>query len=119
MREFFEKVIHFFAPSKCIPHFYVNSEADLVCRCCGRKFGFVYGWNPTKVFVYEKYIRHKKEIERFVKLHAQAPDTFEYNVNCNADILFGMIERASHYLDDNMIGEDIEVEIADEEESDT
>lgn len=106
MRDFFEKVIHFFAPSKCVPHFYINNEADLICSCCGRKFGFVYGWDPVRVFVFEKYIRHKKAIEKYVRLHAQKPDEFGYNVRKNANILDGMIDKAAHFLDDNMIGED-------------
>ena len=107
MREFFEKVIHFFMPSKCIAYLYINNEADLVCSCCGRKIGFVYGWEPAKVFIFEKYIKLKRVIVCFMNLHAERPKDFDENIQANADVMSSMIEKASHFLDDNMITQEI------------
>lgn len=102
MNELAERIKHLFSPSACTEHLYINNDADLICRVCGRKFGFVYGWEPAKVFVFEQYIRMKRPIVKFVNSNAVKPEQFEKNVEANAMTLSMMLDNAAHYLDNNM-----------------
>lgn len=88
------KLLHFFRPRSCLKYLRINGDAEVVCCRCGRVFGFTYCVDPVRVFVFDRFIRFKPEISRFVR-HAQKPisveeradiyreammDTFEYNM---------------------------------------
>ena len=109
------RIKHMLAPSVCADHIYINNDADIICRVCGRKFGFVYGWEPTKVFIFEQYINMKRPIMKFVN-SAVKPETFESNVKANEMTLSIMLDNAAHYLDNNMFSVEKDDDTQDSEE---
>ena len=84
------KLLHFFRPRSCLKYLRINGDADVVCCKCGRVFGFTYCVDPVRVFVFDRYIRFRPEISRFVR-HAQKPVGVEERASINWDAIISTL----------------------------
>ena len=87
------KLLHFIWPRSCLKYLRINGDADVVCDRCGRVFGFTYCFDPIRVFVFDRYIRFKPEISRFVRHSARKPRS----ADDKADINYGAMVMAFEY----------------------
>lgn len=113
-------ITHMLSPRSCLNHLRITGEADIQCDVCGRRFGFTYSTNPIRAFIYQKYIRFRPEITRFIRDEADDPPGIDEWVEFNSNFLSEIREGLMSVFDENIISEDddeedVEVEVFEDE----
>ena len=116
---------HYLWLRKCIDSMDVDEKGDVYCAECGRKIGFVYCVDPLKVFIYQRYVRHRSEITGKLLRLMRCSDIFskiDHNfLESNDATIKNTIDYLVDAFDENMIcvdddAEENEEDYFDEEE---
>ena len=100
---------HLLFPKTCMRYLRIDGDANIVCKECGRQFGFTYDMHPIKAFVFYKYLRYKPEISHWIKHEAKEPPTVDEWAEMHFQALQRMKEHMKEELEEtNIIVEDSE-----------